>query len=124
MYARRALTVRERLVCFVFEYVQGDEGYVLLGRMEGNVPGYLSYSADEGEVVCVFRGAAEAEEFYMHWRDRIPGEGWGAMRPSTEDLIRVLQNFDLVSVSPQPNPGVTEYLYTVEDFARSLREPR
>ncbi len=124
MYARRALTVRERLVYIVFEYVQGDEGYVLLGRMEGNVPGYLSYSADEGEVVCVFRGAAEAEEFYMHWRARIPGEGWGAMRPSTEDLIRVLQNFDLVSVSPQPNPGVTEYLYTVEDFVRTLREPR
>ena len=108
----------------MFEYLQGDEDYVLLGRMEGDVPGYLSYSADEGEVVCVFRGAAEAEEFYMHWRARIPGGGWGAVQPSTEDLIRVLQNFDLVSVSPQPNPGATEYLYSVEDFVRSLREPR
>ena len=108
----------------MFEYLQGDEGYVLLGRMEGDVPGYLSYSADEGEVVCVFRGAAEAEEFYMHWRARIPGEGWGAVRLPTEDLVRVLENFDLVSVSPQPNPGVTEYLYAVEDFVRSLREPR
>jgi hypothetical protein len=108
----------------VFDYLQGDESYVLLGRMEGDVPGYLSYSADEGEVVCVFRGAAEAEAFYMHWRARIPGGGWGAVRPSTDDLIRVLQNFDLVSVSPQPNPGVTEYLYTVEDFVRTLREPR
>ncbi len=46
------------------------------------------------------------------------------MQPSSEDLIRVLQNFDLVSVSPQPDPGVTEYLYSVEDFVRTLREPR
>ena len=108
----------------MFDYLQGDDGYVLLGRMEGNVPGYLSYGADEGEVVCVFNGAAEAEEFYMHWRARIPGEGWGAVRLSTEDLIGALENFDLVSVSPKPNPGATEYLYTVEDFVRTLREPR
>ncbi len=52
------------------------------------------------------------------------GWGWGAVQPSSEDLIRVLQNFDLVSVSPQPDPGVTEYLYSVEDFVRTLREPR
>ena len=108
----------------MFDYLQGNEAYVLLGRMEGNVPGYLSYGTEEGEVVCVFRGEAEAEGFYMHWRARIPGEGWGAVRLSTEDLIGVLQNFDLVSVSPQPNPGATEYLYSVEDFVRSLREPR
>jgi hypothetical protein len=62
------------------------EGYVLLGRMEGNVPGYLSYSAEEGEVVCVFESAIEAEQFYMHWRARIPGEGWGTVRPGTEEL--------------------------------------
>ncbi len=60
----------------------------------------------------------------MHWRARIPGEGWGAVRLSNEDLIGVLQNFDLVSVSPEPTPGSAEYLYTVEDFVRTLREPR
>jgi hypothetical protein len=90
--------------------------------MEGNVPGYLSYSADEGEEVCVFGGAIEAEQFYMHWRARIPGEGWGAVRPETEELIKVLRNFDLVSVNPQPDPGATEYLYPVEDFVRALLE--
>ena len=98
------------------------EGYVLLGRMEGNVPGYLSYSAEEGEVVCVFGSTIEAEQFYMHWRARIPGEGWGAVRPGTEELIKVLRNFDLVSVNPQPDPGATEYLYPVEDFVRALLE--
>ena len=98
------------------------EGYVLLGRMEGGVPGYLSYSAEEGEVICVFESAIEAEQFYMHWRARIPGEGWGAARPGTEELIKVLRNFDLVSVNPRPEPGATEYLYTVEDFVRTLRE--
>lgn len=111
----------------MFDYLQGpqgDEGYVLLGRMEGDVPGYLSYGAEEGEVVCIFRGVAEAEAFYMHWRARIPGEGWGAVELPTDDLLVVLENFDLVSLSPQPNPGVTEYLYTVEDFVRTLREPR
>ena len=108
----------------MFDYLGGDEHYVLLGRMEGDVPGYLSYGADEGEVVCVFRGAAEAEEFYIHWRARIPGEGWGAVQLPAERLIGVLENFDLVSVSPQPSPGATEYLYTVEDFVRTLREPR
>ena len=99
-----------------------SEGYVLLGRMEGNVPGYLSYSAEEGEVVCVFESAIEAEQFYVHWRARIPGEGWGTMRPETGELIKVLRNFDLVSVNPQPNPGATEHLYPVEDFVRTLRE--
>ena len=98
------------------------EGYVLLGRMEGNVPGYLSYSAEEGEVVCVFGDTIEAERFYMHWRTRIPGEGWGAVRPETEELIKVLRNFDLVAVNPQPDPGATEYLYPVEDFVRVLLE--
>jgi hypothetical protein len=98
------------------------EGYVLLGRMEGNIPGYLSYSAQEGEVVCVFESSIEAEQFYMHWRARIPGEGWGAVRPATEDLMKVLRNFDLVSVNPQPDPGSTERLYPVEDFVRALRE--
>ena len=96
------------------------EEYVLLGRMEGSVPGYLSYSAQEGEVVCVFGSTIEAEQFYMHWRARIPGEGWGVVRPGTEELIKVLRNFDLVSVNPQPNPGATEYLYPVEDFVRTL----
>lgn len=99
------------------------EGYVLLGRLEGNVPGYLSYSAEEGEVVCVFESVVEAEQFYVHWRTRIPGEGWGTAQPRTEELINVLQNFDLVSVNPQPDPGATEYLYPVEDFVRTLREP-
>ena len=99
------------------------EGYVLLGRMEGNIPGYLSYEANEGEVVCVFRSATEAERFYVRWRARIPGGGWGAVRLETGELIKVLQNFDLVSVGPQAEPGATEYLYTVEEFVRALREP-
>jgi hypothetical protein len=107
----------------VFDYLEEREGYVLLGRMEGNIPGYLSYSAGGGEVVCVFESVVEAEQFYMHWRARIPGGGWGAVRLETEDLINVLRNFDLVSVNLQPNPGATEYLYTVEDFVRLLREP-
>jgi hypothetical protein len=42
------------------------ERYELLGRMEGNIPGYLSYSAEEGEVVCVFESTTEAEQFYTH----------------------------------------------------------
>ncbi len=107
----------------MFDYPREGEGYVLLGRVEGGVPGYLSYGTEEGEVVCVFESAIEAEQFYMHWRARIPGEGWGTVRPGTEELIKVLQNFDLVSVNPQPNPGTTEYLHTVEDFVRALREP-
>ncbi len=98
------------------------EGYVLLGRMEGNVPGYLSYSAEEGEVVCVFESSIEAEQFYMRWRARIPGEGWGTVRPGTEELVKVLRNFDLVSVNPQPDSGATEYLYPVEGFVSTLRE--
>lgn len=108
----------------MFDHLREErEGYVLLGRLEGNVPGYLSYSAEEGEVICVFESAVEAEQFYMHWRARIPGEGWGTVRPGTEELINVLQNFDFVSVNPQPDPGATEYLYPVEDFVRALHEP-
>ena len=99
------------------------EGYVLLGRKEGRIPGYLSYSTEEGEVVCVFESSIEAEQFYMHWRARIPGEGWGAVRLETEELVKVLRNFDLVSVNPRPEPGSTEYLYTVEDFVRGLHKP-
>jgi hypothetical protein len=106
----------------VFDHPREGEGYVLLGRMEGNVPGYLSYGAQEGEVVCIFESVIEAEQFYMHWRARIPGEGWGAVRLETGALVNVLQNFDLVSVNPQPSPGTTEYLYTVEDFISTLRE--
>ena len=106
----------------MFDYLREREGYVLLGRMEGNIPGYLSYSAEEGEVVCVFESVVEAEQFYMHWRARIPGVGWGAVQLETGELIKVLQNFDLVSVNPQPNPGTAEYLYTIEDFVRTLGE--
>lgn len=97
------------------------EGYVLLGRMEGDVPGYLSYGASEGEVVCLFESVMEAEQFYTLWRARIPGEGWGAVRLETKELVKVLRNFDLVSVNPQPEPGATEYLYTVEEFTQTLR---
>jgi hypothetical protein len=108
----------------MFEYLREREGYVLLGRLEGDIPGYLSYSTGEGEVVCVFESVVEAEQFYMHWRARIPGVGWGAVQLETGELIKVLQNFDLVSVNPQPNPGTTEYLYTIEDFVRALQETR
>src|SRR3569623_2010625 len=89
----------------------GTEGYVQLGRMEGNVPGYLSYGAEEGEVVCVFESAIEAEQYYMHWRTRIPGEGWGAARVEAGELIKVLEYFDLVSVFPRPIAGGAEYLF-------------
>ncbi len=99
------------------------EGYVLLERMEGSVPGYLSYGVGEGEVICVFESVEEAERFYAHWRARIPGEGWGAVWLGTEELMKVLRNFGLVSVNPRPEPGMTEYLYTVEDFVRAPREP-
>jgi hypothetical protein len=106
----------------MFDDLWEREGYVLLRRMEGDVPGYLSYGTEEGEVVCVFESVIEAEQFYMQWRARIPGEGWGAVQLETAELAKVLQNFDLVSVNPQPAPGATEYLYTVEDFVRTLRE--
>ena len=106
----------------MLEDLWGREGYVLLGRTEGGVPGYLSYGAEEGEVVCLFESAIEAEQFYTHWRARIPGEGWGAVQLEPAALIKVLQNFDLVSVNPQPTPGATEHLYTVEDFVRALLE--
>ncbi len=105
----------------VFEHLREGEEYVLLGRMEGTIPGYLSYSAEEGEVVCVFRSVEEARQFYMHWRARIPGEGWGAAQLEEGELVKVLRNFDLVSISPRPDPGVTESLHTVEDFIRALR---
>ena len=36
------------------------------------------------------------------------------------ELRAVLGNFDLVSLDPDPVPGSTEYLHTVEDFTRSL----
>ena len=42
------------------------ERYELLGRMEGNIPGYLSYSAEECVVACVFESTTEAEQFYTH----------------------------------------------------------
>ena len=106
----------------MFDHPREGEGYVLLGRMEGGVPGYLSYSAGEGEVICLFESVLEAEQFYMHWRARIPGEGWGAVRLEIGELMKVLRNFDLVSVNPRPDPGSTEYLYTVEDFIRELRQ--
>jgi len=104
----------------VFDYLREHDGYVLLERMEGNVPGYLSYSAKEGEVVCVFRSTMEAEQFYMHWRARIPDAGWSAVRLETEELVKVLRNFDLVSVSLPPSLGATEHLYAVEDFVDML----
>ena len=44
------------------------------------------------------------------------------MRLEIGELMKVLRNFDLVSVNPQPDPGATEYLYTVEDFFRGLRQ--
>ncbi|HLM76981.1 MAG TPA: hypothetical protein VK361_01095 [Rubrobacteraceae bacterium] len=107
----------------MFDYLHEREGHVVLERMEGNIPGYLSYSAREGEVICVFSSIIEAERFYMQWRARIPGEGWGAVQLEPEELIKVLQNFDLVSLNPQPEAGATEYLYTIEDFIRTLGEP-
>jgi hypothetical protein len=106
----------------VFDNPREGEGYVLLGRMEGGVPGYLSYSAGEGEVICLFESVLEAEQFYIYWRARIPGEGWGAVRLEIGELMKVLRNFDLVSVNPRPDPGSAEYLYTVEDFIRGLRQ--
>ena len=44
------------------------------------------------------------------------------MRLEIGELMKVLRNFDLVSVNPRPDPGSTEYLYTVEDFIRGLRQ--
>lgn len=105
----------------MFDYLQEGEDYVLLGRMVGDVPGYLSYGVEQGEVLCAFRGVAEAEEFYGRWGSRIPGEGWKAVRLPPEELIGVAGNFDLVSVSPQPVPGATEYLLPVDDFVRTLK---
>jgi len=120
-WCRRRVAVTEGVL--VFDNPWEDEGYVLLERMEGAVPGYLSYSAQEGEVICLFESVLEAEQFYVRWRARIPGEGWGAVRLETGELVKVLRNFDLVSVNPQPDPGATEYLQPVEDFVRELREP-
>lgn len=106
---------------FAFEQPRADDvGYAVLERMEGSVPGYLSYGIREGEVLCVFRSTAEAQEFYEHYGERIPGEGWRAVEPETEELVAVAKNFDLISVSPKTTPGATEYLLAAEDFARSL----
>lgn len=104
----------------MFDDLREDGRYALLRRMEGEVPGYLSYSAEEGEVLCVFGGIAEAEEFYELWRVRIPGEGWSAVRIGGEALAAVARNFDLVSINPRPTPGEVEYLVPVEDFVRDL----
>ena len=103
----------------MFEHL--EDGYALLGRMEAGGPGYLSYGAEEGEVLCVFRSVAEAEEFYGFWMGRIPGEGWGAVSLEPGELAGVVENFDLVSVGPQPVPGTTEYLTSSDDFIQSLR---
>jgi hypothetical protein len=125
LYVRKDRSCRRRVAItegvLVFDYPREGEGYVLLERMEGPVPGYLSYSAQEGEVICLFESVLEAEQFYVRWRARIPGEGWGAVRLETRELVKVLRNFDLVSVNPQPDPGATEYLQPVEDFVRELR---
>lgn len=92
----------------------------MLERMEGSVPGYLSYGVREGEVLCVFQGTSEAEGFYEQYRERIPGEGWRAVEPETEELAEVAKNFDLISIAPKTSPGATEYLLAAEDFVRSL----
>jgi hypothetical protein len=123
VYALRPEGVFATEGVLVFDYLREDEGYALLERMEGAVPGYLSYSVREGEVICLFESVLEAEQFYMRWRARIPGEGWGAVRLETGELVKVLRNFDLVSVNPQPEPGATEYLQAVEDFVRALQQP-
>lgn len=100
----------------------GSSGYAVLERIEDEVPGYLSYSAEEGEVVCLFEGTGEAEEFYERWQAQIPGGGWRAVRLGKEDLADVLKNFDLVVVNPNPVPGSQEYLYWRNDFLASLGE--
>ena len=106
----------------MFERLQDADGYVLLGRMEGGAPGYLSYGAEEGEVLCVFRGVVKAEEFYGFWKERIPGESWRAVRLDIEGLAGVAEKFDFVSVDPRPVPGATEYLLPVGEFVSSLKE--
>lgn len=98
----------------------GGVGYAVLERTEGEVPGYLSYSAEEGEVVCVFEGLGEAENFYDRWQAQIPGNDWRAVRLDREDLGDVLRHFDLVAVNPDPVPGSQEYLYQRDDFLASL----
>lgn len=99
----------------------GGAGYAVLERTEGEVPGYLSYSAEEGEeVVCVFAGLGAAEEFYDRWKAQIPGNDWRAVRLGRADLEDVLRNFDLVVVDPDPVPGSQEYLYLRDDFLASL----
>ena len=81
LYVWRARLYQRRVIVtegvYVVDHPREGEGYVLLGRMEGGVPGYLSYSAREGEVICLFESLLEAKQFYLHWRARIPGEGWG-----------------------------------------------
>ena len=78
--ARPAPRGPRKVTRLMLEDLWGREGYVLLGRTEGGVPGYLSYGVEEGEVVCLFESVIEAEQFYTHWRARIPGEGWGAVQ--------------------------------------------
>ena len=102
------------------EVANGGVEYAVLERMEGEVPGYLSYSADEGEVVCVFEGLGEAEGFYERWQAQIPGDDWRAVRLGGQDLEDVLRHFDLVVVNPNPAPGSQEYLYWKNDFIASL----
>lgn len=98
----------------------GGGGYAVLERMEGDVPGYLSYSAEDGEVVCVFEGPDAAESFYERWQAQIPGDDWRAVGLGGEDLEDVLRHFDLVVVNPDPVPGSQEYLYWRDDFIASL----
>lgn len=110
----------------MFDYLEHRPkggSYALLKRMEGTVPGYLSYTAEEGEVLCVFKSPSEAAQFYEDWQHQIPGEGWGPTVPDRGELLQVLENFDLVSINPRPTPGSTEYLLTTADFENSLREP-
>ncbi|MBA2441486.1 MAG: hypothetical protein H0V53_03660 [Rubrobacter sp.] len=110
----------------MFDYLEhhpNSGSYTLLERMEGSVPGYLSYTAEEGEVLCAFKSPAEAAQFYEEWHHQIPGEGWAPSVLERADLIEVLENFDLVSINPRPTPGSTEYLLTTADFERSLGEP-
>jgi hypothetical protein len=43
-------------------------------------------------------------------------------RLETGELIKVLQNFDLVFAIERPEPGATEYLCTVEEFDQCCGE--
>lgn len=102
------------------EAANGGGVYAVLERMEGEVAGYLSYSAEEGEVVCVFEGLGDAEAFYDRWQGQIPGNDWRAVRLERGELEEVVGHFDLVVVSPDPVPGSQEYMYWRDDFIASL----